>query len=775
VPIDFVEINHKNCPEIDILCINSNFSYIFVIYIPPNLAKSVHYSISEYLIDTIDELLLKHPSQHITMCGDFNDFPVKTIKQNYRLTNIVKSPTRYNAMLDYFFIESERSSKFNCVVNDPIGNSDHKTLFIKANKKLIQKTQKTVLDLRETNLYTFAYGVNEADWKDFYSTDNVDEKIKIFYDIINEQVVKIPKTKVKMKSNDSPWITPTLKSLICKRWRAYKQNNFPKYDHYKNKVTLEIAKCKKLWVSKTLDKTNNPWKIINNSSKNVDQLKKITDTFPNTLDAVNSINKNFHTIFTEPFQFPLITFPSEPDGVTFMQTEQFLSKIKMRKSYANDGIPPVLYHTASLALAKPLCEIVSSCLQKGYFPREWKKTEVIPVPKSKVISTSNLRPISLRSCLSLMLEQEMLERIKIYIDPLIEKNQFGFRKKSSTGMAIIKILNSTTIYTEQKDVSAVSVISFDLRKAFDTVSHEVLYNKLVPILPPRLLSLLCSYLQSRLQQTRINNIASTFLPVTSGVPQGGNISPILFTLFINDLQAAPSSEIVKFADDTTFIVPHYKNDNVDRTTSVIAHMQNWCHSNKIHLNLTKTQIITIKKSNISYSLSAPRHNFITILGVTITDTLKWNMHVDKIIKKTSSNLYLLRQAKKLLNKTNLIKIYYGLFDSVFNYCSPAFVGLNAHLSSRLQKQYNRAHRIICNGICHQNCIPHPTDRRIDASLKLLRQMLSPTHILHDLSPTILPRTKQLTIESSSTSRRAKQFVPYTSIVYNNDLKKKKST
>ena len=229
------------------------------------------------------------------------------------------------------------------------------------------------------------------------------------------------------------------------------------------------------------------------------------------------------------------------------------------------------------------------------------------------------------------------------------------------------------------------------------------------------------------------------------------------------------SEIIKFADNTTFIVPLYKNREADPITSVIVTMKSWCENNKIHLNLQKTQIVTVKKTNSLLNFVAPGQDFITILGVTISDKLKWDKHVEKIIKKTSSNLFLLRKAKNVLNRENLIKIYYGLFDSIFNYCSPAFVGLNQHLSSRLQKQYNRAHNIICNGKCYKNCIPSPTERRLQASLKLLVDILSPNHILHEIAPNLLQRSKHLMIQATATTRRSSQFIPFTSLYYNEKL------
>ena len=123
-----------------------------------------------------------------------------------------------------------------------------------------------------------------------------------------------------------------------------------------------------------------------------------------------------------------------------------------------------------------------------------------------------------------------------------------------------------------------SIVGFDLKKAFDTVPHSILFSKLQTVLPERLLKLVSSFLSQRYQRTKINGIFSPVLPVSSGVPQGGNLSPLLF-FFINDLMQCPNTEIIKFADDTTFLVKHHKDEKVDYVNTVVNHMKNWCNKN----------------------------------------------------------------------------------------------------------------------------------------------------------------------------------------------------
>ena len=140
ITINPIELSHGICSEIDILCFKSNSTFFIVVYIPPNLSKTVHTNIIEFLIDKLDELLDKNPYEKLIICGDFNDFSVKPVMQSYNLVNIVKSPTRKKAMLDYFLVEKDFSQNFHCIVTQII------TLYtLNQTKRLYKKHAKLLL------------------------------------------------------------------------------------------------------------------------------------------------------------------------------------------------------------------------------------------------------------------------------------------------------------------------------------------------------------------------------------------------------------------------------------------------------------------------------------------------------------------------------------------------------------------------------------------------------------------------------------------------------
>ena len=145
-----------------------------------------------------------------------------------------------------------------------------------------------------------------------------------------------------------------------------------------------------------------------------------------------------------------------------------------------------------------------------------------------------------------------------------------------------------------------------------------------------------------------------------GVPQGSVLSPISFGFFISDLQTFNSSSCFKYADDSTFVIPHFKHDITPDIKEVANHMLKWCTANKLELNFAKTQLLTVKKSqNIIYTeiYSIKQMENIKILGITLNKNLKWDNNTVAKTKSASSYLYLIRKFRNVFSKSELILIY----------------------------------------------------------------------------------------------------------------------
>ena len=222
----------------------------------------------------------------------------------------------------------------------------------------------------------------------------------------------------------------------------------------------------------------------------------------------------------------------------------------------------------------------------------------------------------------------------------------------------------------------------DISKAFDSVNHQLLLHKLRTQfhLSPSLCQLLKSYLHQQNQVVLANRSRSASSDILSGVPQGSILGPILFSMFINDLPAAVNSSvtIALFADDSTFST---RGNNVasieSQTNSALTAVKSWMSQNCLEVNCLKTKCMLVHSSkrsppplNIVFDGSSiDQVRTFKLLGATLDNNLKWNHHINNILKPISKNLSLLRRLSRFLSRKALVTFYFSKIASYFNYCS----------------------------------------------------------------------------------------------------------
>lgn len=258
--------------------------------------------------------------------------------------------------------------------------------------------------------------------------------------------------------------------------------------------------------------------------------------------------------------------------------------------------------------------------------------------------------------------------------------QFGFQKNKSTNDAIA--LLSRTIRSALDSSRPCAAVFIDLAKAFDTVDRRMLLSKLenTGIRGPAL-SLLCSYLDDRLQGVQIGNDISSYQNIEYGVPQGTVLGPILFIIYLNHLLTQKVSGIlISFADDTVLCVEGDSWKEVEsRIVESLQKIVNWLDVNLLTINLDKTQYLPFSNNsggsplnNVIHITLPFRHlnswpissaKYVNYLGVIIDSHIKWNYHIERVTKKIRSLLYLFKQIKNILDLNSLRMVYFALIQS----------------------------------------------------------------------------------------------------------------
>ena len=334
-------------------------------------------------------------------------------------------------------------------------------------------------------------------------------------------------------------------------------------------------------------------------------------------------------------------------------------------------------------ILKPLKHIFNNSLQKGVFPDSMKIARVIPILKTgDAQEFSNYRPVSILPQFSKILEKIFHNRLMSFLNDkqILYNGQFGFRKNHSTSMAILELVEEMTTAMDNSQSSV--AVFIDLKKAFDTVDHNILLKKLEKYgIRGLAYSWIHSYQTNRRQYVSINGTNSTCLNIACGVPQGSILGPILFILYINDMcKVSPLLKCIIFADGTNFLYTGDDIAEICKTVSTeLAKLSTWFNANKLSLNVSNTNFMVLSRKKINNTLTVSINGtniervYITrFLGVLIDHQLDWTDHIKMIKNKIAKNVSVMNRVKHLLNSHALYSLYCTLIMPYLNYCCEAW-------------------------------------------------------------------------------------------------------
>ena len=363
-----------------------------------------------------------------------------------------------------------------------------------------------------------------------------------------------------------------------------------------------------------------------------------------------------------------------------------------------DKIPSFVYGTCASQLAPIVHSVLCDIIHHGAWPNDWKVAIITPVFKSgDRFSVTNYRPVSILHPLSLVLERFLFNHIYPKVRSMIHENQHGFTKKKST---VTQMLAYTDLLYANRGFAAVAY--FDFQKAFDTVPHTLLLQKLTAFgLDQAYINLLSSYLSARCQIVKVHGHFSYLGYISSGVPQGSILGPLLFLMFINDLfDYIDCSSLYLFADDAK-LANFDSNAELDE---LIQRFVQWSSNNKLAVHTTKCLIIPFHNSNVlSFTHSLPISYSVKDLGIMLSSDLTWDLHINTKFSSVKRIFGMLkRNVPFICDQSVKIMFIRHCVLSVLYYASEVF----SVSVTWLRRLHSFQRRCLRWSVCAQNSFEH---------------------------------------------------------------------
>ena len=429
-------------------------------------------------------------------------------------------------------------------------------------------------------------------------------------------------------------------------------------------------------------------------------------------EKANILNRQFTSVFNPRNAEPIPYLPwqhpkMKPLDFSAAGIEKLLRDLDTTKSSGPDDLSARLLQCLSSELSPALELLFYATIQQGQLPKDWRHARVSPIfKKGNKNNAENYRPVSLTSIICKVAEHIIVSQMYDHLDlhHVFTDAQHGFRKRRSTETQLLLTTNDFMSGLE-KNVQTDAIL-LDFSKAFDKVPHHLLIHKLdhYGINSPAL-RWISAFLSDRTQEVHVQGSKSSTSPVTSGVPQGSVLGPLLFLMFINDMPSyiKNSSVIRLFADDAIIYRQIRSADDSRLLQEDLECLLRWESDWGMTFHPQKCQTIRVtkKKQPFVSSYNIRGHTLECVpstkyLGLIIANDLTWKKHIQSISATAGRTLSLLQ--RNIYHCPERIKLmsYKSLVRPQLEYCNTIWDPHNKCHINQLEALQNRAARFITN-------------------------------------------------------------------------------
>jgi len=675
--------------------------------------------------------------ENVILCGDFNypgiNWTTLHTDNNHNqqfldcvqdcfLTQLVTEATRGENILD-LVLANNTIPIIKLSVDCPLGNSDHNKIsftLVVPQTKCHWKTE--CLDYRKGHYKDFRKYLAEVDWSPIEIIPNVDDKWNFFKSSLQTGIKRYIPLRRNFKKDKPLWYNRKVQEATKtkrNKWITYRKTARPE-DYSKYKIALRISNATIKTEKRKLEEKISSnikldpkafFKYAKQKMKSKEDIITITNSSGMTIKKETEIAKEFNDFFVSTFtteQLTTIPSPSPTNEtqnrevfISEQQVEKMLSTLEPEKSQGPDNMHPRILKALSRHVAKPLAHIFEKSLQTGEVPSDWKLANVTPIHKKGTkTQVTNYRPISLTSQVCRVLEgiikQEILEDILSHNS--LYQTQHGFLPKKSCVTNLLSFLEDVT-----KNVDGgtpIDTIYLDFTKAFDTVPHKRLLIKMADMnINHTVIKWVQNWLTNRAQRVTIRGAPSEWLPVTSGVPQGSVLGPILFLIYINDIDKGLTSKLLKFADDTKIFRAIKKESDCVELQRDINNIMEWSNKWQMKFNTTKCKVVHIGTKNPNHQYTMDENPLQSSqgekdLGVTINQDLSFDTHIANAVKKANQILGMIWRTYDDKSMKNILQLYKSLVRPHLEYATQVWRPYKQTQINLIEKVQRRATRMI---------------------------------------------------------------------------------